>query len=108
MISELGAEGFSDFIKGPLKKRNKILNGSVLYKRQSWWVHNFKYDFIGRFENLQSDFNKVCGKLGLSEHKLGTFNAMDRIEYQHYYDEETAEIIHNLYKKDIERFNYKF
>jgi chondroitin 4-sulfotransferase 11 len=109
-ISELGAEGFNDFVKNHLNKRKGrgILDRSVLYKRQAWWVKDFEYDFIGKFEKLQLDFDKVCEKLKMPQQKLGNFNAMDRTKYKDYYDDEAAEIVAELYKKDIELFNYKF
>lgn len=64
-------------------------------------------DFIGRFENLQEDFNKVCKKLGYSDTTLphmvkGRYN-----DYEYFYTPETKEIVSDYYKKDFELFNYK-
>ena len=35
-------------------------------------------NFVGRFENLQADFNRVCGKLGLQEPALPHRNKSDK------------------------------
>ncbi len=88
-------------------------------------------DFVGRFENLQADFNLICEKLGMQKSKLPHVNASTRkhsnpwgiiIEclsktkfrqekhehYADYYDDETREFVSIMYKKDIETFGYTF
>jgi len=66
-------------------------------------------DFIGRFENLQEDFNKVFKKLNIPGGNLGKRNVFYRRKhYSYYYDKETKNIVSEIYKKDIEIFGYKF
>ncbi len=64
-------------------------------------------DFIGRFENLEQDFKKVCEKIGI-EVDLKKTNSTDRGNYRDYYDEETKKRISDIFKKDIEYFSYEF
>jgi hypothetical protein len=67
-----------------------------------------KLDFIGRFENLQQDFNYVCKSLGIPAQQLPTPLKTARADYKLYYDDECAEIVGAKYSEEIERFGYKF
>ena len=67
-------------------------------------------DFIGRTENLQEDFNKVCDQLGIVQIELERINVTEnrRCDYREYYTEETKDVVANVYEKDITYFNYSF
>ena len=65
-------------------------------------------DFIGRFENLQKDFDFICDKLDISRRALPHKNKSNHEHYTKYYDEETKSIISKRFAIDLERFNYKF
>ena len=80
-------------------------------------------DYVGRFENLQNDFNSICKALGLNEINLPHVNRArkeisilsflkqnkrEKKHYSEYYDSETKEIVENAYKNDIQIFNYSF
>lgn len=71
-------------------------------------ILNLDLDFVGKFENLQEDFNKVCDKIGIKSIKLPHAGKSDRKHYSHYYDGRTKSIISYLYRKDIRKFNYVF
>ncbi|MFK7983614.1 MAG: sulfotransferase family 2 domain-containing protein [Saprospiraceae bacterium] len=66
-------------------------------------------DFVGRFERFEVDFRKVLDILGIDEIEISKKNASkNRKSYHTYYDEKTKEKVAEIYKKDIQIFNYQF
>ena len=66
-------------------------------------------NFVGRFENLDEDFAKVCDKLGLGPQSLPHENAARaRRPYRDYYNAQTRALVETLYREDIERFGFTF
>ena len=68
----------------------------------------FRVDFIGRFENLQKDFQTICAKLKIEKQELPHRQKTNHLSYQKYYDEETKQLVADIWAEDIEAFNYSF
>lgn len=69
---------------------------------------NLLVDKIYRVENLQEDLKEICEKFNLNYTIIGKINSSNRKPYWEYYTDDMAEKISNIYKKDIEKFNYKY
>ena len=67
-----------------------------------------QFDFVGRVENLQNDFDALCDKLGLQRMTVPHINAIKHADYREYYNDETREIIAEKHARDIELFGYSF
>ena len=65
-------------------------------------------DFVGKFENLQEDFDKVCKIIDIPSQKLNIVNTSKHEHYTKYYNEDTKNMIGDYYRKDIEYFDYEF
>ena len=65
-------------------------------------------DFIGRFENIDSDFSRLCKELNIPYEKLGKANASKHLHYSYYYTTELIELVGELYFSDCKTFGYRF
>ena len=84
--------------------------------------NNVAVDFIGRFENVESDFEIILTKIDqahplpprkywvMPKHNVsqGTDPRWPKEHYSYYYDDETIEMVRTIYAKDIEYFGYKY
>lgn len=67
----------------------------------------YKVDFTGKYENLQSDFNALCEKVGLDTFELPVANSSGQVQdYMALYSDESKKVIENFYKDDFDFFNY--
>lgn len=64
-------------------------------------------DFVGKFESLQDDLNRVADHLGQPHPKLKHLVRGYKIDYDSLYTDETRKIIGNYFIKDFEMFDYE-
>ena len=99
---------FKQYISTLLKSTNK---DDVLNSQQHAWIYDSKglmIDFVGRFENLQEDFAKVCKAIGAEDITLGHHNKTNHTHYSYYYDDELIDIVRKGAATDIKLFGYDF
>ena len=123
---------FRDFVLNKLPRpgwddqyRHVMPQYDMLHDRQG----NLLVDFVGRFESLQQDFDRVCERLGIVDSSLPHRNRSDKKSrdlkrklrnflfmngenrFQNmaeFYDDETREAVMEYYRKDIDTFGYEF
>ena len=69
---------------------------------------NLLVDFIGRFENFQSDLLEVSNRVGLELDSIPHRNRSPHKHYSSFYTPETEMIVRDTFKRDIEYFGYEF
>jgi len=125
-------KSFKDFVMNKLpepswddKYRHVMPQTEMLYDDNGQLL----VDFVGKFENLQQDFDLVCKQLGFTESRLPHINSSDKKsrelrrkaknilhrnkesglhQYTDFYDKETREFVAERYRSDIGNFNYSF
>lgn len=123
---------FRDFVLNKLPKpgwddqyRHVMPQYDMLHDRNG----KLMVDFVGRFETLQQDFDRVCERLGISDSVLPHRNRSDKksrglkrkirnalylngenrlTALEEFYDEETRAAVAEYYRHDIEAFGYRF
>lgn len=69
---------------------------------------NVPMDFIGRFENLQEDFNIVCDRLEIEDPTLPKLLVRKYGHYTDNYTPETKDLVYKLYKEEIDYFKFQY
>ncbi len=66
-------------------------------------------EHVGRFENLEDDFTRICAAIGLKAEPLPHRHASGKKrDYRSYYTDRSAEAVAIRFKRDIEAFGYEF
>ena len=105
-------KSFDDFVLNWVSQEN--VNLGVHFKPQYLFVTNpgsmkLLVDFVGKFENLETDYQVVKKKLGFGDDlKFENKTKGKSDDYQKHYSPKTQEIVANVYKEDIALFGYKF
>lgn len=99
-------KNFSDFIKQRVESHPPR---QIDYIADN--LGNIIIDYVAKYEQLESEFNHISNKLGLTTAHLPRENVSRHRrgnDYRLYYDDETCEIVGQYFKADVEQFNYKF
>lgn len=131
-----GYDAMCDFKKFIMVEFEKNLFNKQhwFFKPQSEFIYdsgdNLLVDFVGRFENLQQDFDFASKEMNLPSTQLPHVNKskdttgkpkgmakfchlqknrfQHYLRYQDYYDDETKDFVRELYERDIRLFKYAF
>ncbi|MCC5859291.1 MAG: sulfotransferase family 2 domain-containing protein [Ectothiorhodospiraceae bacterium] len=109
-----GVKTFEDFLKrkfDPERPYDYMLDISA--ERQHEYIvdlgGNLIVDFIGRYENLQTDFDTICQRIGIPPIKLPHLRkAGDRRDYRSYYTDTLADLVAEHYRRDLDLLGYTF
>jgi hypothetical protein len=110
-----GHNNFTDFLKWKLDPHRQYqyhIDTSI--DLQSNYVTGLDgeliVDFIGRYETLESDFERILTRIGEPNIRLPHKRKASsrKKDYREYYSDTTAELVYNHFKRDIDLFGYKF
>ncbi len=100
---------FNDFVLNWLTPER--LYSHIHFWPQSRFICDHKgkilLDYIAYFENINTDFGKICQKLNLNK-QLSHTNSSKRESYLNIYSEDAIKKVNSLYSKDIELLGYSF
>lgn len=90
----------------------RLYAGKGMLRPQTYWMKDFRgsipLDYIGRFETLTEDFQKVCTALGLPQITLPHKTKGSGEDYRQYYNQNAIDIVAEVYKEEIAMFGYSF
>lgn len=93
------------------------INDVQRFQPQVRWIVNpntgkeWRYDFIGKVENLQHDLIWIINKCSFNHSglkKIPTLNITNHHDFREYYDYDTYAKVAELYAEDVQRFGYSF
>ena len=96
-------KSFDEYIEWRIQEDLEIQKEFIYDKN-----NNLIVDFVGKFENLQEDFDKICDRININKIQLPFSNKSKHGYYKDYYNEHTRKLIADAFKKDIETFQYEF
>lgn len=99
-----------DYMKHILTKTRPY--DHILFRPQSEFVTDSDgkliVDFVGRVERLQADSERICARIGIPCAELGRSNESSHRDYREYYDDELIGLVSDMYRSDLELFDYAF
>jgi chondroitin 4-sulfotransferase 11 len=119
LITECGNNGDISFARSHLSKFknfNEFIREFETSANLQSWLHfqtvfNFidrHIDFVGRYENIQADFNVVCDRIGLLRLPLEHKNSAIHKHYSTYYDNRSINIVKKIFSRELNEFDYNF
>jgi hypothetical protein len=65
-------------------------------------------DTVGRVEDMQSAYDAICARIGITSRSLDRVNGSKHGDYRHYYDQVLIDGVAARYAQDLELFGYTF
>jgi len=101
-------KNFDEFVEWRCSEEYK---SQFIYLQKDFFTDeegNIIVDYIGKFENLNEDFDYIVQHLGLKNTSLPHKNKTKHKNYREYYNDYTRKLVEEQFKEDIELFNYEF
>lgn len=90
-----------DETKDSFKEINFLICKNAYYSKYS--------NFCFRYENLNEDFKNFCETFGIKYLEIPKINVTkDKKNYREYYSDKTKNMITEICKEELEKFNYEF
>ena len=100
--------GFREFVLDGLRVASE---GQIHFRPQVWWLADESgkvvADFVGRYEVLGEDFERLRVRLGWPEMELKQDNRTKHRPGVDVYDVEVAEAVAEVYEEDFRVFGYE-
>ena len=93
--------GFEEFVRFASEVKNHHWQPQFLYLPD-------ELDFVGRVETFDHDFQQLCGIIGEEVPQPSRVNATEREAHWKYYTPALAELVTEMYARDIAEFGYRF
>ncbi len=97
-----GFENFGSYIRWRCKNP-VLLQKDFIYSGDG----KLLVSFVGRYENLDTDFAEICRRIGISC-ALPKLNVSNTKPYRQYYTDEARELVRTAFAADIDLFGYEF
>jgi hypothetical protein len=102
-------------IRKPLDEMKKIALAEnsqkhILFQPQHTFICNesgeIKMDFVGRYEQLDTDFKSICLQIDIPHQPLKKRNSSQHRKPELQLDSELKEMVYDFYQNDFELFDY--
>jgi hypothetical protein len=110
-LTDIALGNFTEFINNLLKLKKSKVSYNPLAPQVDWIEYTnsnnvlHTADYVFKAETLDTDFKVIQDYFEIDKPLEWLHTIPD---YRSYYTDETKQIIAEIFKKDIERFNYKF
>lgn len=101
--------GFEEYLEWVIATKNPFPKGATKLQKEIITDYDGKLivDYIGRYETLAQDFDRVCQVLNLNV-SLPHLNSSSHRDYRIYYNDKTKKLVEEYFREDIELFGYTF
>ncbi|GEQ96458.1 hypothetical protein JCM17844_00950 [Iodidimonas gelatinilytica] len=65
-------------------------------------------DFVGRIENFEEDYLKICEHIGIPQKDLPKKNSQGGADYRKYYNKKSRKLVEKYYWDDINELGYDY
>ncbi|NIO39063.1 MAG: hypothetical protein GTO41_01975 [Burkholderiales bacterium] len=94
--------GFEDYIRWRIRCEGRSQKSFVAGSSGELLV-----DFVGRFEYLRQDFQRICQTAGIRA-DLPHSNSSKHRDYRSYYNRATVNLLKDAFREDVDYFGFEF